>query len=120
MQLIRSIAARAALVALALCSTMDFAHGPGGSSTQAIAEPAESAAAKLETLTGTVHELTVDDSTTGTSQRYVELELADGSLIALQGDAAQSLPRDATVEVRGRRSAKALDVEASRALSRTS
>jgi hypothetical protein len=35
------------------------------------------AATKVEALTGTVHELIVDDTTRGTSQRYIELELAD-------------------------------------------
>jgi hypothetical protein len=115
MQFTRSIAALTAL-ALAFCSTVAVAHGPIGQRTQAVAELA---ATKVEAFTGTVHELIVDDTTRGTSQRYIELELADGSLVALQGDAAQSLPRDATVEVRGRRSGNALDVETSRALPRT-
>jgi hypothetical protein len=115
LQFARSIAALAAF-ALALCATVAIAHDPGLQRAQDVAEPAT---AKVEALTGTVHELIVDDTTRGTSQRYVELELADGSLVALQGDAAQSLPRDATVEVRGRRTGNALDVEASRALPRT-
>jgi M6 family metalloprotease-like protein len=112
MQFARSIAALAA-AALALSSTLATAHGLGGQATQAVTDLA---ATNVEALTGTVHELIVDDATRGTSQRYIELELADGSLVPLQGDAAQALSRDANVEVRGHRSGNALDVESSRTL----
>jgi hypothetical protein len=114
MQLTRSMAALAA-AALALCSTVVIAHGLSEQPTQAATDIV---AANVEALTGIVHELIVDDTTRGTSQRYLELELADGSLVALQGDAAQALSRDANVEVRGHRAGKALDVESSRALPR--
>ena len=112
MQLIRSAATLAAF-AFALSSTLAVAHGPAEHATQTVAEPT---AATVEALTGTVHDVIVDDTTRGTSQRFVELELADGSLVALQGDPAQALVRGATVEVHGHRSGKTLYVEGSRAL----
>lgn len=112
MQLMRSAATLAAF-AFALTSTLAVAHGPAEHATQTVAEPT---AATVEALTGTVHDVIVDDTTRGTSQRFVELELADGSLVALQGDPAQALVRGATVEVHGHRSGKTLYVEGSRAL----
>ena len=112
MQLLRSAATLAAF-AFALSSTLAVAHGPAEHATQTVAEPT---AATVEALTGTVHDVIVDDTTRGTSQRFVELELADGSLVALQGDPAQALVRGATVEVHGHRSGKTLYVEGSRAL----
>jgi len=111
MHLIRTTAAFAA-VAVVLGTTNVKAHEPGAHATQTVAEPA----VPVEALTGTVHEVIVDDTTRGTAQRYVELELSDGSLVALQGDAAQALNRGASVEVRGHRVGKALEVDASRAL----
>jgi hypothetical protein len=113
MQLIRTTAALAAF-ALTLSSSIAVAHGPAEHATRTVAEPDVAA---VEARTGTVHDVIVDDTTRGTSQRYIELELADGSLVALQGDAARALVRGATVEVRGHRNGKALDVDAARLLS---
>ena len=112
MQLIRTTAALAA-IAVVLCTTSTAAHELGTHATQTVAEPATT---PIEALTGTIHDVFVDDTTRGTSQRYVELELSDGSLVPLQGDAAQSLNGGASVEVRGHRVGKALAVEGSRAL----
>jgi len=112
MRLIRTTAALAAF-ALTLPSSFAVAHGPAEHATQTVTEPTVAA---VEALTGTVRDVIIDDMTRGTSQRYVELELGDGSLVALQGDATQSLVRGATVEVRGHRSGKALEVDAARAI----
>jgi M6 family metalloprotease-like protein len=65
---------------------------------------------RSDTLTGIVHALVVDDATRGTSARYVELRLDDGSLVPLQGIPASALVADARVRVSGRHDGKHLDV----------
>ena len=59
MHLIRTTAAFAA-VAVVLGTTNVKAHEPGAHATQTVAEPA---AVPVEALTGTVHEVIVDDTT---------------------------------------------------------
>jgi hypothetical protein len=113
---IRSVAVLAAFV-VALPVGVATAHGPSSApqtALQTAPEPVD--AAPAEALNGTVHEIIVDDATRGTSQRFVELLLADGSLVALQGDAAQRLTRGARVEVTGRRHGNPLAVESVRAV----
>ena len=66
---------------------------------------------------GNRHELIVDDTTRGTSQRYIDLSSPTARRRAAR-DAAHSLPRDATVEVLDVAPATRLDVETSRAFSR--
>ena len=78
MHLTKAMAALAAL-SIALSATVAVAHGPVDHAMQTVAEPS---AETVESVTGTVHEVIVDDTTRGTSQRYVEFELADGSLVA--------------------------------------
>ena len=76
---------------------------------EAAQDGAEPTVRSAEAVTGTVHELVVADPTRGTSQRYVELQLADGTLVALQGQAADRLVRDSRVEVGGIAARQAAD-----------
>src|SRR5512141_2567539 len=108
MRLIRTIAALAAF-AFTVSAGIAAAHGPGGEAAlETVREPTVAA---QESLAGTVHEFVVDDTTRGTSQRYVELQLADGSLVALQGPLADTLVKDSRVEVSGIRRGKPLAVD---------
>jgi hypothetical protein len=72
--------------------------------------------AQSETLTGAVRELVVDDAVHGSSARYVEMELDDGSLVALDDGAASALTAGARVKVAGRVEGRALHVEAAQVL----
>jgi M6 family metalloprotease-like protein len=63
-----------------------------------------------ETLTGSVHALVVDDPAHGTSHRYVDLELDDGTLVPLRGDGTPALEAGARASVTGHRNGKWLDV----------
>ena len=65
-----------------------------------------------------VSEIVVDDATRGISQRYVELQLADGTLVPLQGQAAEPLAQGAHVEVGGRHRGKPLEIATARSLPR--
>lgn len=70
----------------------------------------------LQTLEGTVHELVVDDPTRGTSDRYVELQLDDGTLVSLKGASISALGDGTRVAVSGRFNGKPLEVDSARAL----
>jgi hypothetical protein len=74
------------------------------------------AIAQSETLTGTVRELVVDDTVHGSSARYVEMELDDGSLVALDNGAATALAAGARVKVTGHVEGRAVQVEAAQTL----
>ena len=113
MHVIRTIAALAAF-AFTVSAGIAAAHGPGGDAAlETVREPSVAA---QESLAGTVHEFVVADTTRGTSQRYVELQLADGSLVALQGPLADTLVKDSRVEVSGIRRGKPLAVDTVRSL----
>ena len=108
----RLAAALAALFLAFAAHDGALAHDAHGLLHQA--EPAAIAADAGETLTGTVHELIVDDATQLASQRYVELELDDGSLVPLRGDLAAQLTGGTRVRVSGRPFGAAVDVAAAR------
>ena len=74
------------------------------------------AVVQKETLTGTVRELVVDDSVHRSSARYVQMELDDGSLVALDDGAATALTAGARVTVTGRLEGRAVHVEAAQVL----
>ena len=71
-----------------------------------------------ESITGRVHQVLVDDPAHGTSSRYVELQLDDGTLVPLRGDAAAALQDDARATVAGQRNGKWLEVDAALTLQR--
>ncbi|HSD00675.1 MAG TPA: Ig-like domain repeat protein [Casimicrobiaceae bacterium] len=112
MQLIRPVIAAVVATSMALASQFALAHGPA---LETVHEPVT--VDSVETLSGTVHEIIVDDPTRGASHRYVELQLADGTLVPLRGASTDALAKDARVEVSGRHRGKALEIDASRALS---
>src|SRR6476620_4577824 len=112
MHLTKAMVALAAL-SIALSATVAAAHDPVDHALQTVAEPSADA---VESVTGTVHEVIVDDTTRGTSRRYVELRLADGVLVPLQGRVADTLTKDSRVEVSGHRHGKPLEVETVRTL----
>jgi len=74
------------------------------------------AVAQNETLTGTVRELVVDDAVHGSSTRYVEMELDDGSLVGLDEGAPTALTAGARVKVTGRLEGRSVHVEAAQVL----
>ena len=110
MQVVRRLAAIIVSVSLALSCSATLAHGPSERALLARTEvePRSEAAA---TLTGTVNEIIIDDLTRGTSHRYLDLIADDGSIVPLQGRAAEGLAKNARVEVSGRRQGQALEVE---------
>ena len=75
--------------------------------------------APSETFTGTVRELVIDDAVHGSSARYVEMDLDDGSLVALDDGAAAALTAGARVTVTGRLEGRAVHVEAAQTLGAT-
>src|SRR4051794_10617808 len=109
---LRPVVAAVVAIWMALAAQLALAHGPALSTVQELA-----AADSLETLSGTVHEIIVDDPMRGAAHRYVELQLADGSLVPLRGANAEALTAGARVEVSGRHQGKALEIDGSRALS---
>lgn len=65
-----------------------------------------------ETLIGTVHELVVEDPARGTSQRYIDLRLDDGTLVPLVGDRSAGLAGGERIEVSGAHNGRRFDVRA--------
>jgi hypothetical protein len=63
-----------------------------------------------ETLTGNVHALVIDDPAHGTSSRYVELQLDDGSLVPLHGDDVAALQDGERARVTGQHNGKSLEI----------
>ncbi len=103
-------------VFLAFAAQVTLAHEPSAHARDTVREAAAEA---VDSITGIVNEIVVDDVTRGTSHRYVELELADGTLVPLQGAMAESLAKGARVEVRGRHRGRPLEVESTRSLAAT-
>ena len=98
---------------LACLAPLAAAHGIAQAT---VAEP--TTPETTQALTGVVHEVIVDDSTKGISQRYVELELDDGTLVPLRGNAAEALAKGDRVTVSGHRRGKALDVNTTKIVGR--
>jgi hypothetical protein len=73
---------------------------------------------EAKSLTGVVNEIIVDDSSKGVSQRYTELELDDGTLVPLRGNATDALAKGDRVAVAGHQQGKALEVGTTQILSR--
>jgi hypothetical protein len=114
---IRFTFALLAAVALALLRAQPvIAHGAEAQPLLAQAERVAPSSQPVETLTGVVHELIVDDATRGTSNRYVELELENGELVPLHGGPSATLTAATRVEVSGQHDGKRLDVMAARVL----
>ena len=102
-----------AAASLAMFAGLSSAHDVA-LHARAVGEPA--AAEASASLTGSIREIVIDDPARGTSQRYVELELDDGSLVPLRGRAADGLVKGARFEVAGRREGKSLEVGTVRSL----
>jgi len=105
------------MVALAAGSAMVF----GGEAALAHDAPLEqieraSAVTERATITGTVHEVVVDDAVHGSSVRYVEMELDDGSLVALDDGVASALTTGERVQVTGRIDGRSVRVETAQKL----
>ena len=83
--------------------------------TQTVTEPT---VREAKSLTGVVNEIIVDDSSKGVSQRYTELELDDGTLVPLRGNATDALARGDRVTVAGHQQGKALEVATTQILAR--
>jgi hypothetical protein len=115
MHLFHPIAAVAAF-SLVLAAQVAVAHEPAAHGRDTIREAAADAA---DSITGTVNEIIVDDVTRGSSSRYIELELADGTIVPLQGVIADTLSKGAHVEVRGRHRGRPLEVDSIRSLAAT-
>ena len=116
MHSIKSFSAIAAIASFALLANAALAHGPAEQPLRNHTER-EAAPGAVETVIGTVNELIVDDPTRGTSHRHVELELDDGRLMPLEGQAADRLVSSARVEVSGRHRGKPLEIDSARTLS---
>jgi len=70
----------------------------------------------VESLTGSVEEIFIDDRNGKSLLRYRELRLDDGTAIALQGAVADALPVGQKVQIGGRRNGRTFDVESTRKL----
>jgi hypothetical protein len=77
---------------------------------------ASSEKSQTDTLTGTVHAVVIDNAVRGTSSRYVELELDDGTLVPLRGGGSDAMAPGARAKVSGRHNGKALDVDSAETL----
>ncbi len=68
-------------------------------------------AATVETASGTIDELVVDNRVTGTSTRYALLRRDDGAVVSLQGANSEALFKGTRVVTTGRRAGDTLQVE---------
>ena len=106
---------RTALVAWAFAvASVALAHDSAGNPHRAGIESATTDA--VATRIGTVSGVVVEDRPRGVTRRHAELELADGTLVPLQGPGADALPAGARVELRGHRDGKSLTVDSARTL----
>ncbi len=74
------------------------------------AATAPAASVPIETVTGTIRELVIDNRVTGQRNRQVALELDDGRKLVLNGTGLDVLAQNARVEAAGQRSGDALFV----------
>src|SRR2546427_3832406 len=74
------------------------------------AVPTPAASAPIETVTGTIRALVIDNRVTGQTTRLVALQLVDGRKLALNGAGLDALTQNASVEASGQRSGDALFV----------
>ncbi|HEY3179971.1 MAG TPA: Ig-like domain repeat protein, partial [Casimicrobiaceae bacterium] len=108
------IAIRAAMAFVIACaSTTALAHDVDNKRTDA--GPIVSGA-PLEQFNGVVDEIVIDDRIAHATYRYRELHLDDGTLVALQGAAADTLQPGSRVELTGRSRGRQLEVDAARTL----
>ena len=106
---------RTALVAWAFAvASVALAHDSAGNPQRAGIESATTDA--VATRIGTVSVVVVEDRPRGVTRRHAELELADGTLVPLQGPGADALPAGARVELRGHRDGNSLTVDSARTL----
>jgi hypothetical protein len=101
------------LLATALAAPLTRAHAPDPLAGAAGA-PAPNAAP--ESVSGTVHELVVDDRVAGLTLRYLSLRPASGDPIALAGPGVETLRDGAVAQIVGRRNGQVLFVESARAV----
>ena len=97
---------------LAICvavSSPSVAHNGADPLEQAPAAPA--VGAKHESITGTVHELTVNDHVAGMTVRHVAVVAPDGVATSLRGDAAATVAKGASVTATGLRNGDTLFVD---------
>jgi hypothetical protein len=104
----------AALAIALLAGPAARAHDIAEHALLAETERDSSSADATHTLTGTVHAVIIDDATRGTSSRYVELRLDDGTLVPLRGAVTATLRSGARVAVSGQHEGKRLNVETAR------
>src|ERR1700730_9234717 len=69
--------------------------------------PPPAASAPIETVTGTIRELVIDNRVTGQTTRLVALQLDDGRKLVLNGAGLDALTQNARVEANGQRSGDA-------------
>jgi hypothetical protein len=112
----RTSAFIAGLALAILCASPVLAHDAAGPAPMGETERDAALPAAPQTLTGTVHAVTVDDATRGTSSRYFELQLDDGTLVPLRGDIAATLESGTRATVSGRREGAPLRVGAARTI----
>ena len=103
-----SIALAALTFALTQSSSL-LAHSLASAAIAQSDAPAQ--VSRSEAITGTVHAVATDNAVRGTSSRYVELELDDGTLVPLEGDGSATLASGARAKVSGRHVGKRVDVE---------
>jgi hypothetical protein len=100
------------LLASAPAAPPVLAHAPDPLAT-AVKAPAPNAA--LESASGTVHELVVEDKVAGVTLRYLSLRTPNGDATALAGPGADKLQHGAVAEVIGRRNGQVMFVESAHA-----
>jgi hypothetical protein len=88
------------------------AHDP----TRGVADAVVESGVEATEISGEVRAYAVDNASRGTSHRYVDLELADGTDVPLEGEAASRLLAGERVRVSGKRNGKVLEVESVQAL----
>lgn len=109
------LAAFALAAALLACPPVG-AHNPDPLEA---APRAPAVASPVESLTGEVKELIVEDRVVGVTVRYRSLALADGTHLKLDGAAVDRLAHGSRVEVTGRRNGATLFISAARELARS-
>ncbi len=96
------------VAAIALPLAANAHHGADAVITGSQSAPL---AATVETATGTVDELVVDNRVTGTTTRYTLLRGDDGNVVGLRGANAESLFKGTRIAASGRRAGDMLQVE---------
>ncbi|HEY1329236.1 MAG TPA: Ig-like domain repeat protein [Casimicrobiaceae bacterium] len=108
----RLLVACSAFAALAYSSLIAAHHVPDGLERATTAPAPE---AQLESVSGTVRELVIDDRVANMSVRYLFVVAPSGEVVALAGQDVQSLEDGALATATGRRNGNVLFVESVRA-----